>query len=740
MRIILVMILFACAIAASGQSYSLSGEVIADDGNPMVYSTVVLLHPADSTLEFYGITNQQGHFDILNVKEGEYLMQTAFLGYQTKYRDIEIPYNGDGNVGAIVMNPSPVGINEVQVVGDYVPLAIKHDTIEYNAAAFKTKPDAVTEDLLRKLPGVEVDRAGNIKALGEDVRKLYVDGKEFFGNDPKVATKNVPADAIDKIQVYDKMSDEADFTGIDDGSRSKAINLKLKEDKKNALFGDVVAGGASGEHYQASGKVYRFNDKIQLAALGMANNVNQFGFSFNDYMNFNGGIANMMGGSGSAKIEIRNDGSFPVNFGQPVSGYSSSMVGGFNISRSETKNDRVFFSYLGSGTDKDLQENTTSWNYTGQAEYIDTRDMNENNKNETHRANFGWRNRIDTTQNLILNGDISLSAGKNNRSFLTKNTYNNNTISLLESNTINNSDRFNGNVNASYIRKINSNRTVFKISANSTFTKSISEIEFDNHTDYLQTGQSLFDSQFQDNRTDNLRYSVSALLTQQIGNNLYLEPEFRMGNTNEKLERRQGLATGNATINELSPDFEKKYQWIRPRLNFKYNTERIKFNLGLQVEKSKLTTTLQESDLEEKSHLYFTPRLSFENEYITGKRIGFRYYSAINTPAVSQLLPVVNNLNPMALFTGNRSLKPEYNHQLELNWWMFDQFSFSSFFARLTAGYTHDKINWARTVNDQFRLNNTLINVDNDFNARANIDYSTPIRKLEVNWKAETNT
>ena len=187
-----------------GQSYSLSGRLYDDKLEPLASGTVVLLNPTDSTLEFFGVSNRAGFFQIRTIKEGNYLLQASFIGFKPLYSAVRIPRQEGSDLGDIVLEPLPVDLQGAEVVGEAVPLGISGDTVFYNAAAFKTKPDAVTEDLLKQLPGIEVDRAGNIKALGEDVNQLYVDGKEFFGSDPKVATRNIPADAIHQVQVYDK--------------------------------------------------------------------------------------------------------------------------------------------------------------------------------------------------------------------------------------------------------------------------------------------------------------------------------------------------------------------------------------------------------------------------------------------------------------------------------------------------------------------------------------------------------
>ena len=217
------------------------------------------------------------------------------------------------------------------VIRDYTPVRIKGDTLAFNASAFKTKPNAVVEDLLKKLPGVQVDRNGTVVAQGEEVQKVYVDGKEFFGNDPKMATKNLTADMIDQVEIYDDMSEQSKFNKIDDGSRSKAINLKLKKDKKKGLFGKLYGGYGTAERYDAGMNSYFFNGAKQSAVIAKANNINSPAFTPRDLMGSSSG--NMGGGSGN-----RGGGAgMPRGIGAPGTGnmnaattgiLSSSQAGG----------------------------------------------------------------------------------------------------------------------------------------------------------------------------------------------------------------------------------------------------------------------------------------------------------------------------------------------------------------------------------------------------------------------------
>jgi hypothetical protein len=392
MKIRLLVFFLFFASQSDAQQLNLRGEVVDDKGTALAYSTITLLHPEDSTLAFYGISNTEGHFEIKNISAGDYLLQTAFIGYKTIYRNIKIPFENN-DVGALVMKANSVDLEEAEITAERIPILIKKDTVEYNAGSYKTKPDAATEDLLKKLPGVEVDRAGNIKAQGEDVKNVLVDGKEFFGNDPKVATKNLPADAVSKVQVYDKKSDEAELTGIDDGTRNKTINLLLKDNRKSAWLGDVQAGGGTDSHYQTSAKAYRFTKQSQFAVLGMLNNINQFGFTFRDYMDFNGGIQNMMNGGGDFRMTIEDDGSFPINFGQPVTGLITSGAGGLNYTYERKKDNRFNISYLGNGADKKLYEETTTQNFTPGNSFNMNETLDEKDINRAHRFNFGWRNK-----------------------------------------------------------------------------------------------------------------------------------------------------------------------------------------------------------------------------------------------------------------------------------------------------------------------------------------------------------
>jgi len=728
MRTVIVLILLIIPSYMLGQVNSIKGEILDENAVPMPSATAILLNPSDSTLQYFGVSNATGKFEIINIKQGRYLLQIAYIGYQTIYKNIEIPYKDAGDMGTVIMIPKPVSLDEVTVTGERVPLKIKNDTIEYDAKAFKVAPDGVVEDLLKKLPGLEIDRAGNIKALGENIRNVLVDGKEFFGNDPKLATKNLPADAVDKVQLYNKKTEEAEFTGIDDGTRNQTLNLMLDEDKKDGVFGELMAGGGTGNHYQTNGKVYRFDDRTQIAALGMINNINQYGFSVGDYLSFTGGISGFSGG----KIMI-GEGGFPVNFGETVTGYSTSGAAGLNFSYSPRKDRRFFISYLGNGSKRKLTETSKTTSYRKEGSYFQNENTEQVQKDTSHSVNFGIRYLFNETNNLILNGTVSYNTG-----FI---PFSSTTGTYLDEELVNDqvrtsediSDRISGNVSTTYLKRINEGNTVIKIYGNGSLSNSSSETGFENITSYYNPASTDIISQFQDNSIKSFNYSIGMAFTQKITARSYIDILLNGGSNGQYLEREQGnVSNGYSVIDSLSPEFSKNGLFIRPGLSLRRNTEKTNLTLALEYNTGKYNTSLWEDGPVENKFSMFQPRFSFEFSYGTGRRLMVNYSSNINTPSANQMLPVVNNFNSLSLYYGNRDLDPEFSHRLSAHWWIFDQFSFTSFLAAASINYTTNKINYSRTINDQLVQVIRLVNVESDFTANANIDFSTPIRFLGI--------
>lgn len=337
-------LLFSTTLLAQNR-FDLQAQVVDTLGQPLNSATVMLLHQKDSVMANFGLTDSEGLFSIKKIEAGQYILQITYIGYENYSKNIELnPTTGNLDLGQIILKPAIANLNEVTVTEQHIPLRMNDDTLEYNANAFQTRPGAVVEDLLKKLPGVEVDRQGNIRAQGEQVQQVMVDGEEFFGNDPKIATKNLPADAVDKVQVFDRKSDFAEFSGIDDGNEQKTINLQLKDDKKKGYFGNITAGYGTEDRYAGKFNVNRFGKKMQTSVIGMANNINEQGFSFNDYINFMGGIGNLIAGGGGAVRLNSSDIGIPLGMNQ--NGITTTWAGGANLSYKLSKKTKLNGSYF----------------------------------------------------------------------------------------------------------------------------------------------------------------------------------------------------------------------------------------------------------------------------------------------------------------------------------------------------------------------------------------------------------
>ena len=731
MRIILVFTFLALCSVINGQTFQMQGDILDEKAGPLSSASVVLLSPADSTMLYFAITGNNGQFEIRNIKKGDYLLQVSLITYRTIYRNLTFPSSSGENIGTIIMIPRPVGLSEVQVTGERIPVKIRKDTIEYDARAFKVKPDAVAEDLIKKLPGMEIDRAGNIKAMGEDVKNVLVDGKEFFGNDPKVATRNLPADAINKVQLFDKKTDESKFTGIDDGERNQTLNLVLNENKKTGVFGDVTAGAGTGNHAETGARIYRFTKKIQFAGLGMFNNINKFGFSVGDFINFSGGMAALASGSGLALHS--DDSSFPVNFGQPVYGSGWNGATGLNFSISNSENNRFFASYLGSGSNRKLSENSSYRYFQPDGSYTLAEQKNQTKRDSTHRLNFGWRKLINEKQNIILNGRISYNNASNPLRSLSASSLNDLLVNTLDQNTNEIKSGLSGDADASYLLKINEGKTILKLSARGGYSGSNSDTRIHDRIEYLNPIMLSVNNQFFKLRSTDENWSAAASFTQKITRQSFIDLSLTTRYSSEHLNRKQGdISEEMIPTDSLSPDFRKADRYFQPGMTWKYFTEKSLVSVALSGYIGSFNTILRNIDTKRTSYFFLSPRASWEFNYKSGRRLMIDYLSGMNTPGAQQLIPTINNLDPLALFYGNRDLKPEYYHDMRISWWFFDQFSFTTLLAALNTKYTIDKINYSSSVDNNLRQILIPVNVRDDWNTGTDLDFSTPFHPLRI--------
>ncbi|MBS1682178.1 MAG: TonB-dependent receptor [Bacteroidetes bacterium] len=743
----LFFILMVGSVAA--QKFTIKGQ-LTDSVGSLPGATILILQQKDSSLVQFGVSDANGLFEIKNIAQGNYLFKISFVGYANFVKKISPqPQNGfEIDLGKIRMSPQSKQLNEVVVKGMKDPVTVKRDTIEFNAPSFKVKQNGTVEDLLKKIPSIEVDNSGAITAQGEQVKKVMVDGKEFFGQDPTLATRNLPADAVEKVQVYNKKSDQTIFTGIDDGQYTKTINLALKEGKHHAYFGNDMAGGgrdllpspaANSGRYQASASLNRFENGNQLSFLGMGNNVNQQGFSFGDYANFSGG-----GGGG---------GGGQNNTGQQ-SGIVSNFAGGVNLNQTVNNNNtKVNATYFYNRLDQTMTSNTHRINY------LDTMTANGNTYNfdqsslqhtivDNHRANVNIDHKIDSANSLLFRGSAVYTTNNQNSNSVGKTYQVGSSTELQNYNPINTSSLGNNTAITSSLllrhRFPKKGRTLATtLTFNYTDNGSRTFLNDTLRTFRNNIAKDSLQNQRTTQSTTSPTYGALVSFTEPLGNRMYLEADYNFtSDINRVNQYAENADTGNP-IPQLTSNYNSNYLYNKPSLNFRINREKYNLSLGIGVQETYLHsegTVMTKGVVLGRQFQMVQPALHYNYDFSNFKRFRFDYSTSMSEPSVSQLQLVVNNSNPLNLSTGNPNLKPAYSHQIRSNFTIFNPNNFMNFFALINANYTANALTSAQNTDSKTLVRTTIpVNVANSSSISGNFNVGIPLQKINSRFSLGPN-
>ena len=455
------------------------------------------------------------------------------------------------------------------------------------------------EDLLKKLPGIQVDKDGKIKSNGEEIKKVLVDGKEFFGNDPKMATKNLPADAIDKVQVFDSKSDQSRFTGFDDGNSEKTINLTIKPDKKNGVFGKATAGAGDKGLYDGNFNANSFSAERQLSAIGMMNNTNKQGFSFLDILNFTGGLAGA-GRSATGMLADPNSTGISIQGNNNNEGVTATLAGGVNYNNTWQKKTDLMTSYFYTRMQTNILENLRQqWLLPG-ANLITTKANNSNNTNGSHRINITDDYKIDSANSIRLTSAVNMQQSQYNIS----GRYNSiSTDSMLLNNGYASSfiegSGYSWNNNALFRHRFAKKGRTFStnISFNINNSNNNGGLLSQNNYYLSSGGLQQTDTINQINNQTNRNHSYGAVLsyTEPLSRKSLLEFNYSFNaahNGSGKTTFDFDALTGKHTLlNEtLSNHFLNDYVYNRPGINWRYQQKKYNFTLGAAVQQASLKT------------------------------------------------------------------------------------------------------------------------------------------------------
>ncbi len=715
---------------------TVEGVIRDTSGNPLEMVSVALLDVSDSSLTHFGITNNQGIYRIANVYPGNYIFQSSFMGFTTVYQQILVSAEGViPDVSRIVMEMESNVLSEIIIQGERIPIVINKDTVSYDAGAFQVGADETAEDLLRRLPGLEVDPDGRVTAQGEEVKKVLVDGKEFFGGNVQLATQNLPADAIKKVKVYDRQSEDAMFTGVDDGERDKTIDFELKEDRKKGVFGDVEGSIASDDRYRVKGAAHAFNEKTRLSVLGNANNLNQLGFNYSDLMS----MAGEEPGRGRG-VSISNSGAPPMNWDGPNTGVYSSVASGLNLNYDPSKKQRFNANYFLAYTDHRLKEIVDQQEFNRERTINTNEDNNERNIKLRHQAFVEYRIDPDTNNRIEITVNASLEANNQRHQFLTRRSMLEDELVIQEGSRFVNRLREDLDIDArvKYLRKFK--KTGRNLQINSTVARFTEEIEDRNKTDFVFP-----QDQVRNFLIDQLREDL--FLNQYVNNVVrFDEPlaeKHRMSVSLSNTIRERGqvinvndMFTG-MFVDSLSPDFSLDYMKSSATLEYVYTIRKendLRFTLtGSQFSQGATDERQPQNNIETQTWNYFLPSISWFR-----RSEGFgRTYAGINRdvtlPGMDQWLLTPDFRDPIFIREGNSALQPEVNNSFYVNHYVYNTFSQQNFSFNFSGSITEDPIVMAQDINENFERVVQPINADNlQYSLRGGTNYRFPIKKLRI--------
>ena len=743
MKIFFSLLFAGMATVSFSQKITLRGSV-ADSIEPSLpAATVALLHQKDSVMASFAMTDNDGKFVLRRVSPGDYLLQITYLGYQAHWQTVRVEADKpEQDLGKITLSAETVLLKSIEVLDEHSPIRISLDTMEYNAAAFKVKPSDVVEDLLRKLPGVEVQRDGTVKAHGETVKNVLVEGKEFFGKDTRIATKNLPADAVDKVQVFDKKSEMAEFTGIEDGQDERTINLKLKPGKKAGYFGKVDAGAGSEGRFAGKANVNRFSPTTQLSAIAMGNNTNEQGFSLNEYIDFMGGIGAFMSGGGGGRVEVNlggdgDGGGLPIGDGNGVAGIQQSLAGGINLNHDFSKNTELTASYFFNRFENDLSRALRRDNFLDDGIFKNTENETRESRNLSHRFNFLFKHKIDSSQRFSIRMDAGLSDGflrsrSHSGTFAPDGTAENTNLNDFSSDGIN----YNLRSTATWKKRFQRPGRAVVASASGRLANQENKGLLMSENTFFRLS-SVADSIRQRQLSDDSggEYGLNLAWTEPLGKRQYLKFDVSRQNfSNETGKDFFDITTNGELFNDLlSNRYRRDYTYDRGGLTYLLNRKKYNLTLAMAYQNSRLKGSVP--DAADNFSVTFSrplPSIFYEYEFKMANRLSLDYTTRLREPSLEQLQPVANNSDPLNIFKGNPNLQPEYIHDLRLGYFMYDQFTFTSLFASLNGSFVKDKITNAGSVDSLFRRTITPLNVANEWSVRGSLEFGTPIRPLKI--------
>lgn len=735
-------VLLCCALCSYGQNFvTVKGKIIDENTKlPLESATVYLTSKKDSAVIDYTISEKNGNFEIRTRKSTQpTILKVSFLGYENYRKEIS-SLSANLELGLLSLTESGTSLDEVVVKGEAPPVRIKNDTLEFDAASFKVGADANVEKLLKQLPGVEISPEGKITVNGKEVNQILVNGKPFFGKDGKIATQNLPAEIIEKIQVVDTKTKAEELSGEAASSEEKTINLTIQEDKNKGFFGKVMGGYGSDERYESSLLLNWFKGEQKISVLASANNINSVGFSMNE-------IFDNMGGGRNVSVYSSDDGSFGINgmnFGGS-NGLTTSNLIGVNFADKWFKKVDVNNNYFFTNAETDNVSRSSRTNLLPNETTFTESSSTSNRIGNTHNLSFNFEIKLDSTATIYV--EPKFVKGLNKDRFLSRQETRNQANELSNesnSNSFSDVDDTSFENSIYYYKSFQKKGRGFSASLNNEHKKSTTFSNLNSSTFYYQTGepddirnQNVFrdktfnkaetEIRYGEPITDSLKLSLASQITYYASKDSDATFDFD--------EVSGSYSEFNAPLsNEINSSVLKIYP--SAGLNITKKKIRARFNAGPEF-----VTFKNESDYlavnTRQNKNYVFPKASANMSYTISKSksIYANYNFRMELPLANQFLPVVNLSNPLNTIVGNSELNPTQQHSVYTNFNNYDWQSRSGFFFYGGMTMSKDQIVSSTVYDESFRAQTTYENVDKGFNSYMGASWSKSFKKEKRNLR-----
>ncbi|MEH0156948.1 TonB-dependent receptor [Limibacter armeniacum] len=750
-KLFLILSIIFSTQALWAQEASLKGKLQdKSDNTPLIGANLILTSLQDTTKKLGTVANSNGEFRFNKLQSQAYRLQVRYVGYKSFEQEVKLS-GGVTDLGVIAMSLDKKMLNEVLVEEKVAPAIVKGDTVQYNANAFKTNPDATTEDLLKKMPGITVDN-GEVTAQGEQVKKVLVDGKPFFGDDPTIALKNIPADIISKIEVFDKLSDQAEFSGFDDGNRTKTINIITKEDKRNGQFGKLYAGYGTDNRFSAGGNVNIFNGDQRISIIGMSNNLNQQNFATEDLMGVmssgssgrrrRGGGPGGPGGNPADNFLIGNQ-----------NGIATTNSLGINFTDEWGEKVEVNGSYFFNRTDRENRESLYRQYLSGQSDGQLYNELSEtNNINQNHRFNFKIDYKINDSNSLLIRPKLSLQKYESTSYTNGVTTTADGTmLNQTENTQLKESEGFNFSNSLLFRHRFAKRGRTFSVGVNT----GVNGKDIHNTLGATNIFGSTTDIVDQQSFQEQTGYSLSGnvMYTEPIGKSSRMMFKYDVSYSNSYADKEtydylDGVRMDLDSV--LSNTFDNDYLTHKAGVGYNYRKGRnFMLMAGADVQQAELMSE-QTFPLVNDSDYTFTNILPFLRMHVRmgeGKDLMFNYRSSTNAPSISQLQNVVDNSNPLQLSSGNPNLEQQFSNTLMARFHTMNMDKGTMFFLMGSVQQTNNYITNSTIIADEDMVLSDgtelkqgasftqPVNMDGYWNARllANIGITSNMLKSKIN-------